>query len=158
MSITPPPRILVVDDDQAMRQLLVDYLSGHGLIVDSAATGAQAQAAVQATQYDMVLLDLGLPDGDGKQVISEIRNWSSVPIVILSARTQESEKVEALDAGADDYLVKPFGMPELLARMRAQLRRHAHAACRPARATVFRPAASGHPGGGAGSAIAGQAV
>jgi len=125
MSITPPPRILVVDDDQALRQLLVDYLSGHGLIVDSAATGAQAQAAVQATQYDMVLLDLGLPDVDGAELARAWRAAGGLSIICVTGRNEEADMVMGLELGADDYITKPFSPREVLARMRAVLRRAA---------------------------------
>ena len=119
--------IVFIEDDPHIRKLVRSALEQEGFIVHEAKSAREGVTEAGTRKPDLIILDLGLPDGDGKQVISEIRNWSSVPIVILSARTQESEKVEALDAGADDYLVKPFGMPELLARMRAQLRRHARA-------------------------------
>lgn len=117
--------IVFIEDDPHIRKLVKGALEQQGFSVFEAKTAREGVVEAGTRKPDLVILDLGLPDLDGKTVITEIRGWSSVPIVILSARTQESEKVEALDAGADDYLVKPFGMPELLARMRAQLRRHA---------------------------------
>ncbi|NUU02323.1 response regulator [Herbaspirillum robiniae] len=120
--------IVFIEDDPHIRKLVKGALEQEGFIVHEARSAREGVTEAGTRKPDLIILDLGLPDMDGKQVIAEIRSWSGVPIVILSARTQESEKVEALDAGADDYLVKPFGMPELLARMRAQLRRHARAA------------------------------
>ncbi|WP_050469539.1 response regulator [Herbaspirillum chlorophenolicum] len=120
--------IVFIEDDPHIRKLVKSALEQEGFIVHEAKTAREGVTEAGTRKPDLIILDLGLPDLDGKQVITEIRGWSGVPIVILSARTQESEKVEALDAGADDYLTKPFGMPELLARMRAQLRRHARAA------------------------------
>ncbi|MBG7620360.1 response regulator transcription factor [Herbaspirillum sp. AP02] len=128
MSTTPPIRVLVVDDDQAMRQLLVDYLSGHGLSVDSAATGAQAQSAVQESVYDMVLLDLGLPDIDGAELARRWRAESSMSIICVTGRNEEADMVMGLELGADDYITKPFSPREVLARMRAVLRRTATSA------------------------------
>ncbi|MFL9923157.1 response regulator [Herbaspirillum lusitanum] len=119
--------IVLIEDDPHIRKLVRGALEQEGFIVHEARTGREGVTEAGTRKPDLIILDLGLPDMDGKKLIAEVRSWSSVPIVILSARTQESEKVEALDAGADDYLVKPFGMPELLARMRAQLRRHARA-------------------------------
>jgi two-component system KDP operon response regulator KdpE len=98
-------------------------LEKEGMSVFEAATAEQGRIDAASRRPELVIVDLGLPDNDGKLLIRELRTWSGVPIVVLSARDQESEKVEALDAGADDYLVKPFGVPELLARVRAQLRR-----------------------------------
>ena len=115
--------ILIVDDEPAVAGFLRRSLQAHGYRTLEAADG---QSAVRmASQYlpDMILLDLGLPDIDGLEVARRVRGWSQVPILILSARGLERQKVEALDAGADDYLTKPFGVPELLARMRALLRR-----------------------------------
>ena len=125
MSTTPPIRVLVVDDDQAMRQLPVDYLSGHGLSVDSAATGAQAQSAVQESVYDMVLLDLGLPDIDGAELARRWRAESSMSIICVTGRNEEADMVMGLELVADDYITKPFSPREVLARMRAVLRRTA---------------------------------
>ncbi|EJM95494.1 response regulator [Herbaspirillum sp. YR522] len=122
--------IVFIEDDPHIRKLVKGALEHEGFVVHEATSARAGIVEAGTRKPDLVILDLGLPDLDGKAVIAELRSWSSVPIVILSARTQESEKVEALDAGADDYLVKPFGMPELLARMRAQLRRHARGAAR----------------------------
>jgi len=112
--------IVFVEDDAHIRKLVRGALEQEGFIVHEAREG-MVEAGTR--KPDLVILDLGLPDLDGKQVITDIRSWSDVPIVILSARTQETEKVDALNAGADDYLTKPFGVPELVARIRAQLRR-----------------------------------
>lgn len=116
-------RVLVVDDEpQILRALEVNLLA-RGYRVDLASTGEEAVAIAAARPPDVVLLDLGLPGLDGLGVIGNLRAWSQVPILVLSARGDESAKVAALDAGADDYVAKPFGMGELLARMRAVLRR-----------------------------------
>ncbi|MBP6628462.1 MAG: response regulator [Kofleriaceae bacterium] len=115
------PTILVVEDELGMRRLLRATLTSNGFGVVEASTVADgARAAAGAS---LVLLDLGLPDGDGLTLVRELRAWTAVPIVVLSARGREADKVEALDAGADDYLTKPFGVGELLARVRAALRR-----------------------------------
>lgn len=127
MSQLPPPpslRILVVDDEEPIRRFLRTTLSARGYEVAEAATLEAGRIACTAKPPDLLLLDLGLPDGDGMQLLLEVRGWSRLPIVVLSARGQEASKVLALDAGADDYLTKPFGVPELLARLRAALRRH----------------------------------
>jgi two-component system KDP operon response regulator KdpE len=118
-------RILVVDDEPAMLRGLRVNLEARGYDVDLAADGAQALAAASARPPDVVILDLGLPDMDGVGVIEGLRAWGSMPIVVLSAREQEPDKIAALDAGADDYVTKPFGMGELLARIRAAERRTA---------------------------------
>lgn len=119
-------RILVIEDDSQIRKLLRVSLGAHGYDVDEARSGQDGVNQVASFKPDLVILDLGLPDIDGKEVIRRIREWSQIPIVILSARDQEREKVEALDAGADDYVTKPFGVSELLARMRVSIRRSAH--------------------------------
>ncbi|HET7095592.1 MAG TPA: response regulator [Thermomicrobiales bacterium] len=116
-------RILVVDDEPQIRRALRTALAGHGYVVELAETGELALAAIAANPPDLVLLDLVMPGVDGLEVLRETRGWSPVPIVVLSARGQEQDKVQALDLGADDYLTKPFGMAELLARVRAHLRR-----------------------------------
>ncbi len=116
-------RILVVDDEPALLRGLRVNLEARGYDVDLAADGAEALAAASARPPDVVILDLGLPDMDGVDVIEGLRAWGSMPIVVLSAREQEPDKVAALDAGADDYVTKPFGMGELLARIRAAERR-----------------------------------
>ncbi len=116
-------RVLVVDDEAPIRRALSANLRARGYDVDVAATGEQALDLAAHHHPDLVLLDLGLPGMDGREVIDGLRGWSAVPIVVLSARGSERDKVDALDAGADDYLSKPFGMDELLARVRAALRR-----------------------------------
>ncbi|MGV1100033.1 response regulator [Thiovibrio sp. JS02] len=118
-----PPRILVVDDETAIRRLLATVLGSSGFTVHSAETGRLGLAAAAAVRPDLILLDLGLPDLDGVEVIRRLREWSETPIIVLSVREREGDKVAALDAGADDYLTKPFGVPELLARIRVSLRR-----------------------------------
>ena len=116
-------RILVVDDEERIRRALRAALSGHGYAVDVAVDGPAAVSALAGGVHDAVVLDLVMPGMDGLAVLKEVRGWSEVPVVVLSARGQEADKVDALDHGADDYLTKPFGMPELLARLRAVMRR-----------------------------------
>lgn len=118
-------RILVVDDEPQIVRGLVVNLTAIGHAVDTAATGADALALAADHRPDAVILDLGLPDMDGVEVIAGIRGWSDLPIIVLTVREAESDKIRALDAGADDYVTKPFGMGELLARLRAALRRAA---------------------------------
>jgi len=120
-----PLRILVVDDERPIRRFLNASLSGQYTVLE-AATGADAIASVLAGRPDVVILDLGLPDMDGLEVTRRLREWTNIPIIIVSVRDQEDHKVAALDAGADDYLTKPFGVGELTARLRAALRRYAH--------------------------------
>ena len=115
--------LLVVEDDDAMRAAVAANLAGHGYAVRQAASGEAALRAWEAGRPDLILLDLGLPGIDGLAVVRHIRRDATTPIIILSARDQECDKVAALDAGADDYLAKPFGMAELQARVRAALRR-----------------------------------
>lgn len=115
-------RILVVDDEPQIQRFLKPALTAAGYAVIEAGTGADALKALATTAPDVVILDLGLPDVDGKDVIANIRGWSRIPIIILSARDQESEKIAALDLGADDYVEKPFGIGELTARIRNALR------------------------------------
>ncbi|HMJ78745.1 MAG TPA: response regulator [Iamia sp.] len=115
--------VLVVDDEPQIRRALAVNLTARGYVVHQAGTGREALGSASAHHPDAVVLDLGLPDIDGIDVIRGLRGWSKVPIVILSVRDGERDKVEALDAGADDYVTKPFGMDELLARLRAALRR-----------------------------------
>jgi two-component system, OmpR family, KDP operon response regulator KdpE len=114
--------IIVIEDEAQIRRFLRTALTSEGYQVAEAETGKQGLAEAATRKPDLVILDLGLPDMDGVEVIKGIREWSSVPVIILSARSQESDKISALDAGADDYLVKPFGVGELLARIRASLR------------------------------------
>ncbi len=120
-------RILVVDDEEAIVRALSTNLRARGYEVDLASTGEQALRLAAERHPDAVILDLGLPGIDGTEVVRGLRGWNSVPIIILSARHDEADKVAALDAGADDYVPKPFGMNELLARLRAALRRAAPA-------------------------------
>jgi two-component system KDP operon response regulator KdpE len=117
------PRILIVDDELAIRRFLHTVLSSEEFCLHEAENGHAGLASAAAFRPDVILLDLGLPDLDGIEVIKRIREWSLVPIIVLSVREHESDKVSALDAGADDYLTKPFGVGELLARIRAALRR-----------------------------------
>jgi two-component system KDP operon response regulator KdpE len=116
-------RVLVVDDERAIRRYLHAALSAQGMIVFEASTGGEALNAAAVDRPDVVILDLGLPDLDGLEVTRRLREWTKIPIIILSVREQESDKIAALDAGADDYLSKPFGTGELLARIRAAHRR-----------------------------------
>ena len=116
-------RLLVVDDDPGLRRALAINLRARKYDVDLAADGAEALEAASRQPPDAVVLDLGLPDMDGVEIIEGLRGWSQAPIIVLSARTGQQDKVLALDAGADDYVTKPFGMDELLARLRAALRR-----------------------------------
>ncbi len=115
-------RILIVDDEPQIQRFLKPSLTAAGYEVVEAGTGAEALKAVATQAPDLVILDLGLPDMDGKEVIASLRGWSDIPIVILSARDRESEKIAALDLGADDYVEKPFGIGELTARIRTALR------------------------------------
>ena len=117
------PRILIIDDELAIRRFLHTILSSEEFSLHEAENGHTGLAAAAAFRPDVILLDLGLPDLDGITVIKRIREWSAVPIIVLSVREREDDKVAALDAGADDYLTKPFGVGELLARIRAALRR-----------------------------------
>ncbi|MFZ4854830.1 MAG: response regulator [Desulfuromonadaceae bacterium] len=117
------PRILVIDDELAIRRFLHTVLSSEQFSLHEAENGHAGLASAAAFRPDVILLDLGLPDLDGIEVIKRIREWSPVPIIVLSVRDREKDKVAALDAGADDYLTKPFGVGELLARIRAALRR-----------------------------------
>src|SRR5512139_1874020 len=114
--------VLVVDDEAAILRFLKPALEANNYEMASAGTAAEAIKRIAAETPDIVLLDLGLPDGDGKDVIRRVREWSDVPIVVLSAREREAEKIESLDLGADDYVNKPFTVGELMARMRAALR------------------------------------
>jgi two-component system KDP operon response regulator KdpE len=128
----PKPRILVIDDEPQIRKLLNISLRAQGYRVEEAANGAAALAALAAHGADLVLLDIGLPDREGHDVLRDIRAWTEVPVIMLSVRASENEKVKALDAGANDYVTKPFGVQELSARIRALLR--------------LRPGASDDPG------------
>lgn len=121
------PTIIVVEDEVRIRRFIKLALEAEALEVFEADSVSRGLIEVGTRQPDLVVLDLGLPDGDGIDLIREVRTWSEIPIIVLSARTAEAEKVAALDAGADDYLVKPFGAAELLARVRAHLRRRLRA-------------------------------
>jgi two-component system, OmpR family, KDP operon response regulator KdpE len=118
----PAVRILIVDDEPQIRRFLRTSLSAHGYRVLEAAGGREAITRAATENPEVVLLDLGLADMDGLEVIQRLREWSSLPIIVVSVRGQEAQKIAALDAGADDYVTKPFGMGELLARIRAALR------------------------------------
>jgi len=118
-------KILVVDDEPAIRRFLRTALGTYGFSISEAARGEEALNAVATGHPDVVILDLGLPDMDGVEVTRRLREWSQIPIVIVSVRDQENEKINALDAGADDYLTKPFGIGELMARIRVVMRRSA---------------------------------
>jgi two-component system KDP operon response regulator KdpE len=122
------PLILLIEDEPQMRRFLRAALTGHGFRLVESETGGDGLTQAATRNPDVVLLDLGLPDIDGLDVTRRLREWSQTPIVVISARGQEQDKVDALDAGADDYLTKPFGVPELLARIRVALRHTAHAA------------------------------
>ncbi len=117
-------RVLVVDDDPGLARALAINLRARNYDVDVTATGADALKLAARMRPDAVILDLGLPDMDGTEVVVGLRGWTSTPILVLSARQDQRDKVAALDAGADDYITKPFGMDELLARLRAALRRN----------------------------------
>ncbi|KJR49272.1 sensor histidine kinase [Desulfosporosinus sp. I2] len=115
-------RILIIDDDTQIRRFLRVALTSHGYLVKDAKTGGEGLEAAVMFSPDLVVLDLGLPDLDGLDVMRQLREWSKVPIIILSVKEQENDKIAALDFGADDYVTKPFGMGELLARIRAAMR------------------------------------
>ncbi len=117
-------RILIVEDEDNIRRFVRLTLAAEGYEVFEAASLQRGLIEAGTRRPDMLVLDLGLPDGDGVDLIRELRTWAALPIIVLSARSSEADKIAALDAGADDYLVKPFGAGELLARVRAQLRRH----------------------------------
>ena len=124
----PSPVVLVVDDEIQIRRFLRTGFELNGFVVHEAATGAEAIRAATLRPIDVAIVDLGLPDMDGAEVVERIRSWSNVPIIVLSVRSSEAQKVQLLEAGADDYIVKPFGMAELLARVRVSLRRQSRAA------------------------------
>ena len=125
------PKILIVDDEKAIQRFLRNALSGGEFALHEAETGQEALAAAAQLRPDLIILDLGLPDMDGLEVISRLREWTWIPVIVLTVRERESDKISALDAGADDYLTKPFGIGELLARMRAALRRSVQEAPEP---------------------------
>ena len=117
------PLILVVEDDTPVRNLITTTLKAHGYHFLTAANGESAVLEASSHNPEIILLDLGLPDMDGVEVIRKVRSWSNTPIIVISARSEDTDKIDALDAGADDYLVKPFAVEELLARVRALGRR-----------------------------------
>ncbi len=121
--MTGKPRILVVEDEKLIRRFVRAAVEEEGCQVVEAETLARGLVDAGTTKPDLLVLDLGLPDGNGIDLIRDLRGWSDVPVLVLSARTQENDKIDALDAGADDYLTKPFGVGELQARVRALLRR-----------------------------------
>lgn len=120
--------VLIVEDEQAIRRFLRTALEADGLRVYEAETLQRGLLEAATRKPDLIILDLGLPDGDGIDFIRDLRQWSAIPVIVLSARSEESDKIAALDAGADDYLSKPFGIGELQARLRVALRRHASGA------------------------------
>jgi len=124
----PDPVVVVIEDEPQIRKFLRATLEGQGYRLFEATTGADGVVEVSSRQPDVVIIDLGLPDMDGLDVIRRVREWTAVPVIVLSARGQERDKVTALDAGADDYMSKPFGAGELLARIRVALR-HAAISC-----------------------------
>ncbi|AMO83887.1 MAG: two-component system response regulator KdpE [Enterobacterales bacterium] len=120
-----PINVLIVEDEKEIRRFVRSALENEGWRVFDADTLQRGLIEAGTRKPDLIILDLGLPDGDGLDFIRDLRQWSSIPVIVLSARSEESDKVLALDAGADDYLSKPFGVAELLARVRVSLRRHA---------------------------------
>ena len=135
--VAPQQQVLVVEDDAAVRSLVTTALEMHGYKLDIATSGEAAILEAASHAPDLVMLDLGLPDIDGVEVIKKIRTWSAVPIIVISARTEDADKIGALDAGADDYLTKPFSVEELLARVRASLRRSRMASSDAVDSSVF---------------------
>ncbi len=123
-----PITVLLIEDDSRIRRFIHACLEGEAMRVLDGESGRRGLSLAATARPDLVIVDLGLPDIDGVEVIRRLREWSSVPLIVLSARTREEEKVQALDAGADDYLTKPFGAGELMARIRAHLRRHSRSA------------------------------
>jgi two-component system KDP operon response regulator KdpE len=121
--MSDPAKILVIDDDEPIRRFLAVSLPEDAFSLLQASTAGEGERCLRAHTPDLLLLDLGLPDKDGVQIVRDLREWSDVPVIVLSARGSEGDKVAALDAGADDYLTKPFGINELLARMRVALRK-----------------------------------
>ena len=117
------PLILVVEDDKAIRKLITTTLETQGYLYHTAETGKASIFESVSKQPDVIILDLGLPDMDGVDIIRKVRTWSNTPIIVVSARSEDKDKIDALDAGADDYLTKPFSVDELLARLRVSLRR-----------------------------------
>jgi two-component system KDP operon response regulator KdpE len=122
VAASPRPRILVIDDESQIRKFLEISLRSQGYAVAESATGREGLESLATRGADLVVLDLGLPDMDGQEVLRELREWSRVPVIVLSVRASEQEKVRVLDAGANDYVTKPFGIQELMARVRGLLR------------------------------------
>jgi two-component system KDP operon response regulator KdpE len=133
----PSPVAILVEDEAQIRRFVRTALEAEGWTVHESATMKQGLVDAGARKPDLVVLDLGLPDGDGVDFITQVRAWSTVPVIVLSARVEETDKIEALDAGADDYLTKPFGVRELLARVRAAVRRHAQPPGDPSKVVRF---------------------
>ena len=131
------PLILIVEDDAAIRNLIATTLETQDYRFHTAQTGAQAVFEAVSQKPDIILLDLGLPDMDGVEIIKKIRSWSMMPIIVISARSEDRDKIEALDAGADDYLTKPFSVEDLLARLRVTIRRLSYGEAPQAEETVF---------------------
>ncbi|HMD74662.1 MAG TPA: two-component system response regulator KdpE [Steroidobacteraceae bacterium] len=121
--VEPNPVAILIEDERQIRRFVRTALEGEGWVVHEAETMTQGLTDAGTRKPDLIILDLGLPDGDGVDFLRDLRGWSSVPVIVLSARVNEHEKIAALDAGADDYLTKPFGVGELLARVRAASRR-----------------------------------
>jgi len=121
------PTVLVIDDEAQIRRFLRAGLEMESFVVQDAETGTEGIRAATLRPPDLIILDLGLPDMDGAEVLTRLRSWSNIPVIVLSVRAGEDEKVRLLELGADDYVVKPFGMAELLARARAALRRRSRA-------------------------------
>ena len=133
-----PSRVAVLVEDEAqIRRFVRTALEAEGWSVHESETMRQGLVDAGARKPDLIVLDLGLPDGDGVDFITQVRGWSTVPVIVLSARVEETDKIEALDAGADDYLTKPFGVRELLARVRAAVRRHAQPPGDPSKVARF---------------------
>jgi two-component system KDP operon response regulator KdpE len=132
---TTPVSVLVVDDEPQMQRLLTVLLKANGYRVSVAGTGSEGVALAAQRRPDVILLDLGLPDGNGLEVLKQLRSWTQTPVVVLTVQDAEADKIEALDGGADDYVTKPFNAGELLARLRAALRR---ASTAPSEEPVFR--------------------
>ena len=135
-ALSKKPVVILIEDEPEIRRFLRASLTGHGYRLFEATTGAEGLREAESRQPDIVVLDLGLPDIDGLEVIRRLREWTGVPIIVLSARGQEQDKIIALDAGADDYVGKPFGVGELLARLRVSLR-HAERTVREAGEPTF---------------------
>lgn len=134
----PEPLVLVVEDDRPIRNLLMTALEVNGYQCRSAETGASSIQEALSYKPDLILLDLGLPDMDGMEILKKIRSWSNVPIMVVSARAEDKDKIEAFDAGADDYVTKPFSVDELMARLRASLRRARRGSESPDADSLFR--------------------